>query len=150
MLFFFYYGFLLCVCVQSLSCATPRDYSPPGSSVCGIFLARVLKWVAISSSRRSSPTQGWNPHLQHLLHWQADSSPLSHLSESRSIVSSSLRLHGLSATKLLSRQSMEFFRQEYWSGLPFPSPGDLPDPGIEPGSPALRADALPSEPQGSP
>ena len=42
--------------------------------------------------------------------------------------------------------SMEFSRQEYWSGLPFPSPGDLPDPGIEPGSPALRADALPSEP----
>ena len=42
--------------------------------------------------------------------------------------------------------SMEFSRQEYWSGLPFPSPGDLPDPGIEPKSPALRADALPSEP----
>ena len=45
--------------------------------------------------------------------------------------------------------SMEFSRQEYWSGLPFPSPGDLPNPGIEPRSPALRADALPSEP-GSP
>ena len=41
---------------------------------------------------------------------------------------------------------MGFSRQEYWSGLPFPSPGDLPDPGIEPGSPALQADALPSEP----
>ena len=45
-------------------------------------------------------------------------------------------------------QSMEFSRQEYWSGLPFPSPGDPPDPGIEPGSPALQADALPSEPPG--
>ena len=44
-------------------------------------------------------------------------------------------------------QSMEFSRQEYWSGLPFPSPGDLPDPGTEPGSPALQADALPSEQQ---
>ena len=43
-------------------------------------------------------------------------------------------------------QSMGFSRQEYWSGLPFPSPGDLPDPGIEPGSPALQADGLPSEP----
>ena len=43
--------------------------------------------------------------------------------------------------------SMGFSRQEYWSGLPFPSPGDLPDPGIEPWSPALRADALTSEPQ---
>ena len=41
--------------------------------------------------------------------------------------------------------SMEFSRQEYWSGLPFPSPGALPDPGIKPGSPALQADALPSE-----
>ena len=41
---------------------------------------------------------------------------------------------------------MEFSRQEYWSGLPFPSPGDLPNSGIEPGSPALQANSLPSEP----
>ena len=41
-----------------------------------------------------------------------------------------------------------FSRQEYWSGLPFPSPGALPDPGIEPRSPALQADALTSEPPG--
>ena len=46
--------------------------------------------------------------------------------------------------------SMGFSRQECWSELPFPFPGDLPDPGIEPGSPALRADALPSEPAGKP
>ena len=46
--------------------------------------------------------------------------------------------------------SMEFSRQEYWSGLPFSSPGDLPDPGIEPGSPTLQADALPSELPGNP
>ena len=45
---------------------------------------------------------------------------------------------------------MEFSRQESWSGLPFSFPGDLPDRGIEPGSPALRADALPSEPPGKP
>ena len=43
-----------------------------------------------------------------------------------------------------------FPRQEYWSGLPFPSPGDLSDPGIEPGTPALQADSLPSEPSGKP
>ena len=43
-----------------------------------------------------------------------------------------------------------FSRQEYWSGLSFPSPGDLPEPGIEPRSPALWADALPSEPPGKP
>ena len=41
-------------------------------------------------------------------------------------------------------------RQEYWSGLRFPSPGDLPNPGIKPGSPALKADPLPSEPPGKP
>ena len=46
--------------------------------------------------------------------------------------------------------SMGFSRQEYWSGLPFLSPRDLPDPGIEPGSPALEADALTSEPPGKP
>ena len=46
--------------------------------------------------------------------------------------------------------SMGFSRQEYWSGLPFPSPGDLPDPGIEAGSPALEAYTLTSELQGSP
>ena len=40
---------------------------------------------------------------------------------------------------------MGFSRQEYWSGLPFPPPGALPNPGIEPGSPALQADSLPSE-----
>ena len=42
--------------------------------------------------------------------------------------------------------SVEFSRQEYWSGFPFPSPGDLPNPGIKPGFPALQANSLPSEP----
>ena len=46
--------------------------------------------------------------------------------------------------------SMGFSRQEYWGGLPFPSPGDLPDPGIKPGYPTLKADALTSEPPGKP
>ena len=45
-------------------------------------------------------------------------------------------------------QSMEFSRQDYWSGLPFPSPGDLPNLGIEAESPTLKADTLPSEPPG--
>ena len=44
--------------------------------------------------------------------------------------------------------SMGFFRQEYWSGSPCPPPGDLPDPGIKPGSPTLQADSLPTEPPG--
>ena len=46
--------------------------------------------------------------------------------------------------------SMAFSRQEYWNGLPFPSPGDLPDPGIKPRSPALQADSLPTEIRGKP
>ena len=45
---------------------------------------------------------------------------------------------------------IEFFRQDYWSELPVPSPGDLPDPGIESSSPALQADSLPTEPPGKP
>ena len=45
---------------------------------------------------------------------------------------------------------MEFSRQEYWSGLPFPSPGPLPNPGIEPRSLELQADSLPREPPGKP
>ena len=62
-------------------------------------------------------------------------------SKSRSVVSNS-------ATQwAVARQappSLGFSRQEYWNGLPFPSPGDLPDPGIKRGSPALQADSLPS------
>ena len=46
--------------------------------------------------------------------------------------------------------TMGFYRQEYWSGLPLSSPGDLPDPGIKPRSPTWQADALPSEPPGKP
>ena len=61
-------------------------------------------------------------------------------------MSDSLPPHGTVAYQ--APQSMEFSRQEYWSGLPFSSPGDLPNPGIEPGSPALQADASPSEPPG--
>ena len=45
---------------------------------------------------------------------------------------------------------MGFFRQEYWSGLPCPPPGDLPDPGIEPRSPTRQADSLPFKPPGEP
>ena len=49
-----------------------------------------------------------------------------------------------------ARLSVGFSRQEYWSGLPFPSPGDLPHRGIEPRSPALQADSLLTEPRGKP
>ena len=66
---------------------------------------------------------------------------------SRSVVSDSLRPVDYS---LPSSSSMGFSRQEYWRGLPFPSPGDLPNPGIEPRSPTLQADALTSAPPGNP
>ena len=61
---------------------------------------------------------------------------------SHSVVSNSLQPHGL--------ESMGFSRLEYWTGLPSPSPGDPPNPGIEPRSPALPVDSLPTEPQGKP
>ena len=56
----------------------------------------------------------------------------------------------MSRSHHLLRIQINFQVIEYWSGLPFPSPGDLPDPGIEPGFPALEADALTSEPPGKP
>ena len=67
-----------CVCIlkDCLSCPTlcnPTDCSPPGSSVYGIFQARILEWVAISSSPGDLPTQRWNLSLQCLLHWQVGS-----------------------------------------------------------------------------
>ena len=100
------------------------------------------------------PTQGSNLGLTHF------SQVLYHLSHLESVQSRSEN-----EVKLLSRVrlfatpwtvayqaplSMGFSRQEYWSGLPFPSPGDIPDPGIEPGSPALKAEALTCEPPGKP
>ena len=74
-------------------------------------------------------------------------------SESESEVKSLSRVRLFATPWTVAHQaplSMGFSRQEYWSGFPFPSPGDLPDPGIEPRSPALRADALTSEPPGKP
>ena len=67
-----------------------------------------------------------------------------------SLVVKKVKVKSLSRVQLLATSqtaayqaplSMEFSMQEYWSGLPFPSPGDLPNPGIEPGCPALGADA---------
>ena len=67
---------------------------------------------------------------------------------SHSVVFYSLRFHGVWPARLLWPLCSS--RQEYWSGLAFPSSGDLPDPGIKPGSPALQAHSLPSEPPGEP
>ena len=69
-------------------------------------------------------------------------------SESHSVMSDSLRPHGLYVAHQ-APLSMGLSRGEYWSGLPFPAPGGLPNPGIELESPALQADAFLSEPRGS-
>ena len=98
-------------------------------------------------------TQGSNPGLPHC--WQI----LYQLSHREAIEDSLVsKVKSLSRVQLFatpqtvayqSPLSMGFSKQEYWSGLPFPSPGDLPDPGIKPGSPALQTDALASEPPGN-
>ena len=82
------------------------------------------------------------------LHWQSDSLPLGLLGRPRFISNSHLKLLGcvqlLATPWTVAHQaplSMGFSRQEYWSGLPFPSPGDLPDTGIEPRSPTLQEGA---------
>ena len=105
-------------------------------------------------------------HLNYLVaHWQSLKNPLQHFKKAIIIISQSLlikvkerkKVKSLSCVQLFATPwivahqappSMGFSRQEYWSGLPFPSPEDLPNPGIEPGSPALQAETLPSEPPG--
>ena len=102
------------------------------------------------------PTQGLNPdvpHCRQILY------QLSHKGSLKDVERKWKKVKSLSRVWLFATpwtvahqdaQSMEFSRQEYWSGMPFPSPGDLPNPGIEPWSPALQADALLSEPPGKP
>ena len=107
-----------------LTLCDPIDSSLPDSPVPGILQARTLQWVAI--------------YFFNAWKWKVKVKSLSHV-----------RLFATPWTVACQAPlSVGFSRQEYWSGLPFPSPGDLPDPGIEPGSPTLEADALTSEPPG--
>ena len=103
-----------------LTLCDPIDRSPPGSSVPGILQARTLEWVAISFSNAWVKVK------------------VKSLSRVRLSVTPWTVAHQ-------APPSMGFSRPEHWSGLPFPSPGHLSDPGIEPQYPALEADALPSE-----
>ena len=121
------------------------DYSLSVSSIHGSFQARVLEWIAISFSRGSSrPRKSAFPGSPAL---QADAL----LSEPMPKNVQLLLLSHFSRVRLFATPwtivyetppSMEFSKQENWSGLPFPSPGALPNPGIEPMSPALQADAF--------
>ena len=146
--------FLLCLVAQSVTKSvrlfvTPLDYSLPGSSVHGILQAKILEWVAIPFSRllswprdrtcvscicrqilyclshQGSPERKWK--------WTLFQSCLT-LWDPMDCSPPGFSVHGIL----------------HWSGLPFPSPGNPPNPGIEPGSPTLWADSLPPEPLNQP
>ena len=102
-----------------------------------------MKWEGGSqrdSCRQGAPYfQGWKEHLR----FESESESVS--------LSQSCPTPGTPWTVARQApQSVEFSRQEYWSGQPVPSPGDLPDTGTEPGSPTVQADSLWSEPPGKP
>ena len=122
----------------------PMGWCLPGASVHGILQARILEWVIIAFSRGSSWPRDWT-RVSHnagrfFTVW------VTNAGLSSSVMSNSLRPHGLQPTRFLCPWG--FSRQEYWSELPCPPPGDLPIPGIEPTSPALRVDSLQTEPPG--
>ena len=148
----------------------PMDCSPPVSSVRGILQIRILEWYfcALLQEVEFFPTQELNPYLLHCRQaffftpwasWEAHAIHQPHpnathqcskmvkrgVCGSHSVVSSSLWPWTVVCQAPLS---MESSRREYWNGLPFPSPGALPHPGMEPRSPALWADSLPAEPPG--
>ena len=132
------------------SCPTlcnPMDCSLPGFSLHGILQARVLEWVAISFSRGSS-----RPRDRTRVSCIPGNNYLHYLHHSLKVkLLSRIRLFPIPWTVAYQASpSMGFSRQEYWNGLPFTSPGDLLNPGIEPRSPSFQADALTSEPPGKP
>ena len=125
----------------------PVDCSPLGSSVHGIFQARILEWVAFSPSGDLSDPgiKPGSPALQgDSLPPESRAKPLNDVIAAYSDTSSSWSVAHQAPL------SVEFSRQEYWSGSSFPAPGNLPHPGIEPRSPTWQADALTSEPPGKP
>ena len=106
--------------------------------------------LANSTAKMKANPEAMNSRLSATKEWTSDleggiteitQSEQEQVCVSHSVVFNSLWPPGL---------SLEFSRQEYWSGLPFPSSGDLSDPGTKPGSPALQADSSPSEPPGEP
>ena len=137
----------------------PMGCRPSRSSVHGILQARILEWIAISFLQKSFLIQGSNPghlHCRQILYCLShQGGPViwDHLPNKVVVVQSlsSIQLFVTPWTRACHAPlSMEFSRQEDWSGEPFPSPGDLPNPGIEPRSHALKVDSLSSEPPGKP
>ena len=127
---YIYYNICMC-CSWSLShvqLCDPIDRSPTDSSVHGDSPGKNARVNYHSLLQGIFPTQGSNPGLPHC-RWI-----LYHLSYQESPICILIFIN----------------KPEYWSGQPFPSPVDLPNPGIEPRSPSLQVDSLPAEPQGKP
>ena len=133
-----------------LTLCDAMDCSLPGSSVHGILQARILEWVLQGFFQ----TQGSNLNILSLLHWQVVSLPLVPPGKPLYLTTRHFSRVRLCATVWSVACQvplfMRFSRQEYWSGLPFPSPGDLPDPGIELMSPILAGGFFTTEPPGKP
>ena len=134
-----------------------------------VYLIEINSEHSVSLNSKACPQQKLRLRLNHgtiecfsSLHVRGTSAlqqglQVKHLQASYSKESLKVKVKSLSRVRLLvtpwtvahqAPLSMGFSRQEYWSGLPFHSPGDLSDPGIEPWSPALQANALTSEPSG--
>ena len=120
--------------------ARDRDHRLPNSSPWSILATHMPSPVTALSSRGQgwAASQRWTALLRRALLY---------------VIQSLSRVRLFVIPRTIAYQappSMGFSRKEHWSGLPFPSPGNLPNPGIEPGSPAFQAEALTSEPPGSP
>ena len=123
----------------------------PGSSVHGISQARILEWTAISSSTESYWPRDWtlDSWVSCIGRWFFTTTTWEALMHAKVCSSCLTFCHPIDCSRPNS-SSVGFSRQEYWSGLPFLSPGDLPHPGIKPTCPALQANSLPTEPPGKP
>ena len=141
---------------------TPRTVACQAPLSMGILQTRILEWVAMPSSRAylrpGHPNPGIEPRTSTL---QVDSLLSETPGKPRNTEVGSLSLlqgifltqelnWGLLHCRQILYQQATREAQEYWSGEPNPSPADLPDPGIEPGSPTLQADSLPTELSGKP
>ena len=141
-------------CLRAQPCLTlcdPTDCSLPGSYFHRILQARILEGVAISYFRGSSPARdrthfSWVSYIGRWMLYHC--APVNPTKSTEDVITGwvSEWVKSLGCVRLFATPwtgayqpppSMGFSRQKCWSGLLFPSPGDLPDPGIEPGSPAL-------------
>ena len=129
----------------------PTLCDPTHYTVHGILQARILEWVGIPFPRGSSQPRDWTQVSciadRHFSIWATSCKNLVKTIVQCSSVQSLSRVWLFATPWTVACQpplSMGFSREEYWGGLPFPSPGDLPNPGIKPVSPALQAYALSS------